>query len=264
MNPFELGDVEFGPGDFSGVARLFPIPDLIMFPHVVQPLRVFEERYREMMEDALAGDELIAVPVLKPGWEAEYAGRPPLERWGCLGRVVLHNKLDDGCYNLLLMGVARIEIGRELDPVRSFRQAEAQIVDEFEPAEGDTYAHDLHEQLTDTFRGHLACASTADAVEQLAKQTFPLGQLTDLMAYALPICPSDKLRLLGEPSVLRRAEYLVDLLGDEQPISCTRNVSAGKFPPRLQHQLKPSRRLALSAAARQPFARIAAYRRAGC
>src|SRR5690606_18455878 len=104
------------------------IPKLVMFPHVVQPLHVFEERYREMMEDALADDGLIAIPILKPGWEADYPGRPPLEKWACLGKIVLHRKLDDGCYNLLLMGISRLELIRELPPTRSFRQAEARLV----------------------------------------------------------------------------------------------------------------------------------------
>ena len=54
--------------DFAGTARLFPLPNLVLFPHVMQPLHIFEPRYRQMTADALAGDRLIAVVLLKPGW----------------------------------------------------------------------------------------------------------------------------------------------------------------------------------------------------
>ncbi len=47
-----------------GRARLFPLPDLVMFPHVMQPLHIFEPRYREMLNEALDSDGLIAMSIL--------------------------------------------------------------------------------------------------------------------------------------------------------------------------------------------------------
>src|SRR5947208_17093988 len=94
--------------DFSGTARLFPLPNLVLFPQVVQPLHVFEQRYRQMTADALAGDRLIAMALLRPGWEADYDGRPAIHPVACLGRVVADQRLDDGRYNLLLRGLARV------------------------------------------------------------------------------------------------------------------------------------------------------------
>ena len=64
---------------FGGVARLFPLPNLVLFPHVVQGLHIFEPRYRQLMADALAADRLIALVLLKPGWEKDYDGRPAIE-----------------------------------------------------------------------------------------------------------------------------------------------------------------------------------------
>ena len=61
---------------FAGTARLFPLPNLVLFPHVMQPLHVFEPRYRQMTADALTGDRLIGLVLLKPGWEADYEGKP--------------------------------------------------------------------------------------------------------------------------------------------------------------------------------------------
>ena len=78
MNPWNAADLYFDADTFSGVARLFPLPNLVLYPHVMQPLHIFEDRYREMLEDALAGDRLIAMALLEPGWETDYESRPPI------------------------------------------------------------------------------------------------------------------------------------------------------------------------------------------
>ena len=123
MKPWNAEDLDFDADTFSGVARLFPLPNLVLYPHVMQPLHIFEERYREMVEDALAGDKLIAMAVLKPGWEQDYDSRPPVSPYACLGKIVAHHRLDDGRYNLLVLGVQRVRIEHELDPIRSFRRS---------------------------------------------------------------------------------------------------------------------------------------------
>ena len=62
--------------DFGGTARLFPLPNLVFFPHALQPLHIFEPRYRQMTADALAGDKLIALVLLQSGWENQYEQKP--------------------------------------------------------------------------------------------------------------------------------------------------------------------------------------------
>ena len=54
--------------NFTGTVRLFPLPNLVLFPNVAQPLHVFEPRYRQLMADSLAADRLIAMALLQPGW----------------------------------------------------------------------------------------------------------------------------------------------------------------------------------------------------
>ena len=95
------------PACFSGVVRLFPLPNLVLFPGVIQPLHLFELRYRQMMDDALAADELIAIALMKPGWEPQYEDRPSIHRTVCIGRIMTYTQLDDGRYNLLLQGIQR-------------------------------------------------------------------------------------------------------------------------------------------------------------
>src|SRR5580658_8985720 len=95
---------------FSGTARLFPLPNLVFFPHALQPLHIFESRYRQMTADALAGDRLISLVLLQPGWEKHYEQKPALYPVACLGRIVAEETLDDGRYNLLLRGIGRVRI----------------------------------------------------------------------------------------------------------------------------------------------------------
>ena len=95
---------------FNGTARLFPLTNLVLFPHVVQPLHIFEPRYRQMIRDALAADRLIAMVLLRPGWEEQYEGRPAVHAVACLGRILAEQPLDDGRYNLLLRGLSRVRL----------------------------------------------------------------------------------------------------------------------------------------------------------
>jgi Lon protease-like protein len=92
---------------------LFPLPNVVLFPKAILPLHIFEDRYRKMTADVLAGDSRIAMALLRPGWEKDYYSRPPIEPVVCIGRIVAHEKLADGKYNLLLQGQLRAEVLRE-------------------------------------------------------------------------------------------------------------------------------------------------------
>src|SRR5690606_13957053 len=103
------------PDDFSGRVRLFPLPNLVLFPHVVQPLHIFEPRYCEMLMDALAGDRLIAMALLQQGWEHNYLARPAIASVCCIGKIISHAPTEDQRHNILLVGVKRARIVTELD-----------------------------------------------------------------------------------------------------------------------------------------------------
>jgi Lon protease-like protein len=93
---------------------LFPLPNVVLFPHALLPLHIFEERYKAMTADALSGRRLIAMALLSPGWEKCYYGRPSIERVVCVGRIVSHERLADGKFNFLLRGELRASIEREM------------------------------------------------------------------------------------------------------------------------------------------------------
>jgi uncharacterized protein len=108
---------------------LFPLPNAVLFPNVVLPLHIFEPRYREMTADALKGDRIIGMVLLRPGWEGSYEGRPAIYDVGCAGLITHAEKLDDGRYNLVLRGMQKFEVLHE-DYQRSYRRAEVRAIHE--------------------------------------------------------------------------------------------------------------------------------------
>ena len=103
---------------------IFPLPDVVLFPHTMLPLHIFEPRYRKMVEDCLAGDKRLAMGLLKAGWEKDYYGRPPIHAIAGAGEIVRHEELPDGRFKILVRGTMRIGIttGLALDlPYRVVR-----------------------------------------------------------------------------------------------------------------------------------------------
>ena len=85
-----MSDDQTTLAEFGGLARMFPLPNLVLFPNGIQGLHIFEPRYRQMTADALASDSLIAPVLLQPGWEQETDDRPPIAAVACLARIVQH------------------------------------------------------------------------------------------------------------------------------------------------------------------------------
>lgn len=211
---------------FSGRARLFPLPNLVLFPHAVQPLHIFEPRYRRMTASALAGDRLIALVLLKPGWENDYDNRPAVHPVACLGRVVADQRLDDGRYNLLLRGLSRIRIRGEITDDEPFRTARAELLaDESPPVdEAAQLRRGLKEQILPRFAG-----PSRKQLNELMDGELPLGSLADILAFALPLAVADKQELLGEVDVARRVALLAALI-DELGTPAL-SGEGRKFPP---------------------------------
>ena len=99
---------------------VFPLPNVVLFPHVSLGLHIFEPRYRRMVEDALASDRLIAMALLKEGWERDYYGSPPVHTVACAGAIEEYQRLPDARLNIRLRGLSRIALGTisSADPYR--------------------------------------------------------------------------------------------------------------------------------------------------
>lgn len=231
------------PDDFDGVVRLFPLPNLVLFPHVIQALHIFEPRYCEMLSDSLESDHLITMALLTPGWEMQVDQNPAIGDVVCIGRIVSHTPTDDGRHNILLAGIHRAKIVSELGVETPFRQARVELLYDYVPPDSEELVEQYRDSLLGVFRSLIPQdASGSKTFGELLTRQLPLGILTDIVGYAVSL-PSDvKLRLLGETNIIARYEILMSYLGnpDEEdpsfPLSKPGNPTqlprAQEFPPK--------------------------------
>ena len=184
---------------------LFPLPEVVLFPGVPRPLLVFEPRYREMVADALKGNKIIGMVLLRPGYEKDYEGRPPIYGIGCAGVIEDYEQLPDGRYGILLRGLTTFRVVSE-DQRKPYRLARVEAVPEL---------------LTDEERGPLS--TVRERLARLLDTVLPLGveppdpglddaEFVNLTAQALSMPEDARQDLLERNSVLSRARALVDRL----------------------------------------------------
>ncbi len=197
--------------DFSNRCRLFPLPDIVLFPHALLPLHIFEPRYCQMTEDALADDQLVTMVQIRAAAKKSPWIEPiAIEDVGCVGKIVQHERLSNGRFNLLLLGCKRVRLKCEVKTSKLYRIAEAEIIDDLEPGEsGDS----LRVELIDLFRVVLRDRHRLDDdLEHLLKSSIPLGTLSDIIAHSLGLKSEMKQSLLAEPKVDHRARTLQSIL----------------------------------------------------
>lgn len=228
-----LEDAPFSPCPCSGRVRLFPLPNLVLFPHVMQPLHIFEPRYRSLMQDALRSDRLIAMATLVPGWESDYEGRPPLYPMACLGRIATYHRLPDGTYNVLLSGLHRVQLVRELPPARTFREAEVELCEDLYPLDPPVDEGELKARLCESVLSITpAIREAREQLDQLLSSDITLGTLTDVIGYLLDVSLPKKQALLAELDIVRRAEMVLDHLAAAiQAATGPLQLDVASFPP---------------------------------
>ena len=216
--------------NFKGIARLFPLPNMVLFPFVIQPLHIFEERYRQMTADALANDRLICMVLLRPGWEAEYSGRPPIHAVACLGRIVADQRLEDGRFNLLLRGLARVKVVEEIDTENMYRSARLEVLSDI-PAQPPHVQQHLRRALAREAPRWMSGHPEMDQqFRRLLDSELPLGALCDIFSFALPLDAEFKQQLLEETDVERRTRCLLEHLTTQAPPTPKPEVER-PFPP---------------------------------
>jgi len=186
---------------------IFPLPNVVLFPNVFLPLHIFEPRYKAMVADALEGDRLIGMVLLRPGWEDDYEGRPAVFPIGCAGLISHHERLPDGRYNIVLRGLEKFRVEDE-DETQSYRIARVLT---------------LHEPLEDGDRDEVRAARLrleSMLVPQPERRGHdPSGppsmgdeDLVNALAQYMELEPLEKQALLEREGLLARCRSLIDLL----------------------------------------------------
>ena len=222
------------PENFTGRVRLFPLPNLVLFPHVVQPLHIFEPRYCEMLTDSLASDRLIAMALLEPGWETCYQKKPPIGSVVCIGKVITHTPTADNRHNILLAGLRRGRIVKEIEcGERSYRQAQVEIlVDNYPPDCAESRAQSQDELLAMFSKLVPEGLGVQESFQQLIGAQLPLGILTDVITFTLGLPLPVKQQLLAEPNVDVRCRILSRCLKQLLKSREVPDRPGEDFPPR--------------------------------
>lgn len=213
---------------FDGVARLFPLPDFVMMPHVLKAFHIFEPRYRELVADALKKDKLIGLILPRAGWDKNYEGSFGIHNIGCLTAIEEYERLDDGRYNIVLRGISRMELEYEVLTSTLYRQAKVKVV-------SDTPVHD-DSQLRKQLEGDVLPWLSAEGegrtqFMKLLESPAPIGTIVDVVSFALPI-PSDwKQQLLEQLNVSKRVQRLSELLHSVKPFHRAEDDHVGRQPP---------------------------------
>jgi uncharacterized protein len=192
----------------SDLLPLFPLPSVVLFPNVFLPLHIFEARYRHMIADAVLGDRMIGMVLLRPGWEHDYEGRPAVYQIGCSGVITHVEQLADGRYNIVLRGLERFRILGE-DHELPYRRGVVEELSE-RPLTGDDRAAVRRQRA----KLEAMLASPRDTAGADPKIPSAMGDedLVNALAQYLDLEPLEKQALLEHHSLRTRAEALVELL----------------------------------------------------
>ena len=215
--------------DFSGFAPLFPLPNVVLFPHALLPLQIYEPRYRQMTADVLEGERLIAMGLMRNGWEKSGSNSvPAIHRTVGLGKIIAHEKLEDGRYYLVLRGIARAALVSEQHVDLPYRIGELELCSDVLHDPVPFSRQDRVHELTSLFSRLFPQVN----LQQLFLQTeddIPLATLCDILLGSMPLASEISQQFLEELNADVRSQMLLDLL--ERAVNHSATTANRKFPP---------------------------------
>lgn len=206
---------------------VFPLPGVVLFPHAVLGLHVFEVRYRALVRDALHGHRQLALATLAAGWEGDYEGSPAFHDLACVASFEEVVWLPNDCYQLRIRGIARVRLGRA---VREFpyRTCLSDTVPDMPYTEDDPLAQMARQGLIDERTRLGPLANEVWLAPPAFDQDATLAAISGVIATQARLPGEVKLALLAEDDVVERARVLREHLrglgpGTTRPESTARN-----------------------------------------
>lgn len=186
---------------------VFPLPGTVLFPRAVLPLHIFELRYRTMVRDALSQGRMIAMALLKPGWERDYHGSPAFFETGCLGRIERVAWLPNDCYDLELAGLVRVRFTRVVKEF-PYRAARLEPVPEHPVPQDDPLVQLELSALRSAWTRFAAVRypGAAAAIAGAVPAGGTLEETVNRLCTALDMPADEKLALLETDSLLERSQ----------------------------------------------------------
>ena len=199
---------------------VFPLAGAVVMPGVQLPLNIFEPRYLNMTQDALAADHLIGM--IQPVSDSASDETPGLHRVGCAGRITSYSETNDGRIVMVLTGMCRFEVLRELPGHRGYRR----VRPGWDRYARDSPAEDSRIADRETFLSSLRAYSQLRRVELPWDDVkgMPDAELVNLLCAHLPLDPDDKQALMETLDVRDRADLMRGLMD----MSSASSVSAAE------------------------------------
>jgi hypothetical protein len=194
--------------DLPGAIPVFPLDGAVLLPGGLLPLQIFEPRYLNMIDDAMAGDRIIGM--IQTSGEG-LRGHPSLVQVGCAGRITSYSETGDGKYLIALTGLCRFRVTAEIASPTPYRLVQA----DFASFEADLLSDDEGEEFERApfltlLRRYLD--SRGLGVEWDAVNAAPAPSLINSLCMALPFTPAEKQALLEAPDLEGRRAVLTTLL----------------------------------------------------
>jgi hypothetical protein len=207
---------------------VFPLPNVVLFPRARLPLHVFELRYRAMVRESLAGERLIAIALLQPGWEREYHGSPAFFPIGCLGRIDRVEWLPNDCFDLEVVGLRRVRFAR-IAREYPYRTAHLELLGEHPYPEDDPLVQVERQALREAFAS--LCANLDPKIPQrmLPPADTEFVTLVNCICTVVDMEPGEKLALLELDSVLERGRALREWLERRLRAGDPRKTTGGEL-----------------------------------
>ena len=193
--------------DLPQVVSVFPLDGALLLPRGALPLNIFEPRYLNMVDDAMAGDRIIGMVQTRAGG----ARAPKLAQVGCAGRITSYAETGDGRYLITLSGICRFTVGAELPVQTPYRQVRA----DFQAFEADLQpapeasAFD-RTALLDALKNYLERRGLD--IDWRTAEDAPVESLVNSLSMALPFDTAEKQALLEAETPDRRRAALTALL----------------------------------------------------
>ncbi|HIA14721.1 MAG TPA: Lon family ATP-dependent protease [Nitrospirales bacterium] len=201
------------PFPIPSVVPIFPLPNVVLFPHTYLPLHVFEPRYREMVHDASSRGRCLGMALLKDGWEDHYEESPQIFAQGTVGRMVSVKKMSDGRYNIVLQGLRRC-VYEEQEVSTSYRQVKLSLLPE---DKSETLDSPLLVHLADAAKEYLLSQKADDQYQLISSGKMSDRVLVNSLSAGLDFSPDEKQFLLESETLVQQAGRLVDLIRFKLP-----------------------------------------------
>jgi len=201
---------------------MFPLPGVVLFPHALLPLHIFEERYKKMARDLLASHRHLSVALLESPADAMRTDNPPVRAIMGVGEVVMAHELPDGRFNLVVRGRARIELQRELLTDEPYRLIVGQVRPDL-PVRNPAELADADQSLR-ALVGRLAenIPEGGELLRQVVASQATPHELADVLAAALVVDVHKRQRLLENRDLMKRIERVT-----AEVVAMTGRIGAG-------------------------------------